>query len=125
MTEPKPDFQKTVDRRSDKKKKEESGLPDSPEGLFARDQFSFLLPGETPIVVGRIHPAIFWKSVVVLLLALGLLTGPASNLSVFLGGIGLFMYVYAYITKRYLLLMLTDKHVIIRSGIAFADPQAT
>lgn len=89
-------------------------------GLFYQDEQNFLIEGETPLLKGDIHPAIFWKSVAVFVLA-AILLKPAFNLAVFLALVGLFMFVLAFITHKCLVLLLTDMHVIVRSGIAFAD----
>ncbi len=81
---------------------------------------AFLLEGETMLVQGRVHPAIYWKAVAVLGLAVVLLF-KAFALGMFLAFVSAVMFFLASLTQRYLVLILTDKRVIIRSGIAFVE----
>ncbi len=80
----------------------------------------FLLEGETLLVQGRIHPAIYWKAVAVLGLTLVLLV-KAFNLGVFFLLVSGVMFLMAGLTQRFLMLILTDKRVVIRAGIAFVE----
>lgn len=81
---------------------------------------AFLLEGEQMIVQGRVHPAIFWKAVGVMGLAVVMLF-KAFALGLFLCFVAAVMMALAALTRRYLVLILTDKRVIIRAGIAFVE----
>lgn len=81
---------------------------------------AFLLEGETMIIQGRVHPAIYWKSVAVFGLALVMLFN-AFALGMFLAFVATIMFFLAGLTQRYLVLILTDKRVIIRAGVAFVE----
>lgn len=80
----------------------------------------FLVEGEQALVQGIISKAIYWKGVAVLILALFLLF-PAFNLGLFLLLVGGVMIFLAALTERYLILILTDKRVIIRAGILYVE----
>lgn len=80
----------------------------------------FLLEGETMIVQGHVHPAIYWKAIAVIGVAVVMLF-KAFALGVFLCFVGAVMFALAALTQRYLVLILTDKRVIIRAGIAFVE----
>lgn len=80
----------------------------------------FLIEGEQALVQGIISKAIYWKGVVVLLLALFLLY-PAFNLGLFLLLVAGVMIFVSALTERYLILILTDKRVIIRAGIMYVE----
>lgn len=81
---------------------------------------AFLLEGETLLIQGRVHPAIYWKSVAVFGLAFVMLFN-AFALGMFLSFVAAIMFFLAALTQRYLVLILTDKRVIIRAGIAFVE----
>jgi len=68
-----------------------------------------------------IHPAIYWKGVAVLVLAVLLLPTFLQNLSLLFLFVGVVMLILAYMTRRYLILLATDKRLIVRSGILYAD----
>ena len=80
----------------------------------------FLLEGETLLLRGDIHPAIYWKSVAVGLLAVFLLF-KAFNLGVFILFVAAVMGAIASLTRKYLVLILTDKRVMIRAGILYVE----
>lgn len=85
--------------------------------------FSFdtvLVDGEKLVYQARISLAIYWKSIVVLVFGVILLF-MAFNLGVFFTFIGLSMFAIAALTRYYLLLALTDRRVVVRSGILFLD----
>jgi len=77
---------------------------------------SMLREGETLKRVAQIHWGIFWKSGAVFLLALFLLI-KAFPLGVFFTLVSGVMLVTAFLTKHYLILALTDKRLIVRTGI--------
>ncbi len=76
---------------------------------------------EHVIAQSVIHDAIFWKSVVVIVLGMLVLPTFATTLGVFLMFVGVIMLVIAYMTRRFLIVIATDKRIIIRSGILYAD----
>lgn len=77
---------------------------------------------EAMIAVSVIHPAIYWKGVAVVILGFLLLfSGTFFNLGVLFMIVGLVMLILAYMTRQYLLLAATDKRVLVRSGIVYAD----
>jgi hypothetical protein len=95
-------------------------IPSGKIALSGRQTPDFLLEGENLLVRGLIHPAIFWKAVAVLILAVILLI-KAFNLGLFMLLVAGIMIVMATLTQRYLVLILTDKRVIIRAGIAYVE----
>lgn len=95
---------------------------DSPRAIIK----SMLLPDERILQVGRVSAAIYWHSVAVLilsvvfmvLLALFGLPMPLLLLAgLFLAFKVTGMFIIAFLTRHYLLLVATDKRVIIRLGI--------
>jgi membrane protein YdbS with pleckstrin-like domain len=75
-----------------------------------------LQAGEEARMRAVIHPGIYWRAIAVLCLA-ALLLFKAFNLGLFLLLVGVLMFMFAQATKYYLLLLLTDRRVIIRFGI--------
>lgn len=75
---------------------------------------------ENVLFVGRIHGAIMWKAVAVLVLAVLCLL-VAVNLALFFGFIGVVMLVIAHVTRTYLLLAATNHRILLRGGIVYAD----
>lgn len=75
------------------------------------------LQGKEKIVrVAKIHNGIFWKAVLVSLLAIFLLI-KVFNLGVFIGIVAGVMWITALLTRHYLMLAVTDKRVLFRNGI--------
>lgn len=97
-----------------------SMLPTGKVALSGHQTPDFLLEGETLLVRGQIHKAIYWKSVAVFILAVFLLF-KAFNLGVFMLFVASVMMAMAALTERYLVLILTDKRVIIRAGITYVE----
>lgn len=81
---------------------------------------SLLQKDEQFVRVAKIHEGIFWKGAFVFLLSLLLLV-LAFNLGVFLMFVSLLILSIAYLTKHYLMLVLTDKRIMIRHGIIKLD----
>lgn len=79
-----------------------------------------LLDGETVLNIAQIHPAIYWKSIAMLVFGL-LLLMPAFNLGVFFIIVAGILAVYAWMTKHFLMLALTSKRVLLRYGIIKLD----
>lgn len=77
-----------------------------------------LLPGEELVHLATVSPGIYWKSAAMLLAGCvaGLLYSPYIGVYFFIvAGV---MLVFAYLTRKYLLLAATDKRVIMCGGIA-------
>ena len=83
---------------------------------------AMLRPDERLIRSARVSQAIYWRGIVVFLLAGLLLMSPMlSNLGVFLMIVSMIVLLHAYLTRYYLMLVLTDKRVLIRKGILTLD----
>jgi len=81
---------------------------------------SMLKENEQVMRIATIHWGIYWKGLVVLLLGLYLLV-VVPNLGMFIIAVALIMLVIAHLTKYYLMLVLTDRRVLIRHGIIQLD----
>lgn len=79
-----------------------------------------VLPDERIIRVANFHWGIYWKSAVVGVIGF-LLMLKVFNLGAFLMVVAGIMFGVAYMTKHYLLLILTDKRLLIRSGLVRMD----
>lgn len=75
-----------------------------------------LRPGENLVRVARIHWGIYWKGFAVLALSLVLML-KVFNLGAFFMIVAAITLGLAYLTKHYMLLMLTDKRMVVRHGI--------
>lgn len=99
-----------------------------PLQIFTQDDFNRLkqLTGvrlqsdEEVLFIGVIHPAIMWKGIAVLFLAVAFLF-VAVNLALFLAFVGVVMLVIASITQQYLLIAATNYRILMRGGIVYAD----
>lgn len=92
-------------------------MPPVPEAVKA-----LIKDDEKVIRVATIHWGIYWKAVAVAFIAILLLITPAVfNLGVFLAGVTVIMAGLAWLTKSFLLLVLTDKRVFLRHGILRVD----
>lgn len=81
---------------------------------------SMLQENETIVRAARIHDGIFWKGSVVFLLSVPLVI-KLFNLGAFLMFVSIIMLSFAYLTRHYLVLVLTDRRVLIRHGIVHLD----
>lgn len=79
-----------------------------------------VLPDEKIIKIAQFHWGIYWKSGAVGILAFFLLI-TVFNLGVFMILVAGAMFGVAYMTKHYLLLILTNKRLLIRSGLIRMD----
>lgn len=75
---------------------------------------------ETIIAEGVISSGIYWKAFAVLVLAI-IIGLKAWQLGVFLGFVTFVMFVMAALTRKFLLLILTNHRVIVRFGIMNLD----
>ncbi len=81
---------------------------------------NMLVKGEKIILCARVHGALYWRSVAVLLIAVVLFFYiPA--LSAVIGAAGVIMLCVAMLTKYYLLLVVTNKRVLARYGLLQMD----
>lgn len=90
---------------------------ESPSNVYVR---SLLRGGETMTLMGEIHYGIYWKAAALGCFSIILLLS-VFNLGVFMAIIAALTFIYAALTKHYLLLALTSKNVIIRYGIINLD----
>ena len=77
---------------------------------------AMLREGETLKRAAAIHWGIYWKGAALLVVSLLLMT-KIFNLGAFLFLVSAVAFAFAYLTKYYLLLVLTDKRLIVRHGI--------
>ena len=76
---------------------------------------------ESLLTLARIHGAIYWTGVAIIIFGMLLLLTFAASLGLFLIFVGIVMLILAHLTRRYLLLAASDKRIFIRSGILYAD----
>ncbi len=76
---------------------------------------------ENFLALARIHGAVYWKGVALIITGMLLLLTFASSLGIFLIFVGIVMLLIAHLTRRFLLLGASDKRIFIRSGILYAD----
>ena len=81
---------------------------------------NMLVKDEELLVQGEIHPAIYWKSVAVLIFSL-LLSLKVPMLGVVFGVFGLLLLAFAVLSRHFLLIALTNKRVLTRYGILQTD----
>lgn len=79
-----------------------------------------IMPDERILRVAQFSNGIYWKGIVVLVFA-GLLTLWVFNLGLFLIVVAGLMLGVSYITKHYLVLILTNKRLLMRSGLIRMD----
>ncbi len=79
-----------------------------------------MVSGEEIILRARLHGAIYWKSIAVLLLAL-LMFFVIPPFGFLLGAVGVVMLCTAILTQHYLLLAITNKRVLARYGLLQMD----
>lgn len=82
---------------------------------------AILKDDEKILRVAKIHSGIYWKSIAVGIIAIVMLFGPLFNLGVFMCLVTLILFTIATLYKHYLLLVLTDKRVLLRHGILRVD----
>ena len=109
-----------LDKMTSSKKK--SSDKDAATSYVGKDDAAeaILVEGEEMLVQCRIHGAIYWKSVAVLIFAI-LLVFQIPVLGAFFGFVGLLMVIGATLTKHFLLLALTNKRVLSRYGVLQVD----
>lgn len=80
-----------------------------------------LVSGEEVVLRAKLHSAIYWKSIAVIVLGCIFLIFIARPLGYLLLTVGAIMVVLAMITKHYLLLAITNKRVLARYGLLQMD----
>lgn len=80
-----------------------------------------LVKGEEVLHVSHISSGIYWTTIAVVVLALLVGTFVASRLGLFFLGVAGLMAVYAALRQSFLLLVLTNKRILARSGILKVD----
>ncbi|PZQ45403.1 MAG: hypothetical protein DI551_07435 [Micavibrio aeruginosavorus] len=79
-----------------------------------------LTEDEKILITGRVHGAIYWKSVAVMIFGI-LLFLVAASLGFFFLLVGGIMLVLAHLTRYYRILAATNKRVLVRGGFFYAD----
>ena len=82
---------------------------------------SMLVKDEKIVVYGRVHPAIYWKSVAILLLGVLFAIFFAVELGILLAVAALLKFAWVELIRHYLLLVLTDKRFLVRYGVLQVD----
>jgi Bacterial PH domain len=80
-----------------------------------------LTADEKIIATTKIHDAIYWKSVAVILMGMLMLPWFLQNLGFLLIFVGLVMLGLAYMAQTFLILTATDKRIFVRSGYVYTD----
>ena len=96
---------------------------DAQESLSLRGQDvpSGLREGEKVLGRARISQGIFWKPLVVLMLALPFFFSMAAPLGFFLALVAFVMASYFYLMKHFMMFVVTNQRLLIRSGIIKID----
>jgi hypothetical protein len=80
-----------------------------------------LLKDEVVMASGVVSSGIFWRSAAVFILALVVMILIAHELGIFLGIVAVLMAIHAIILKEVLLLVVTNKRILVRYGILQVD----
>ena len=80
-----------------------------------------LLTGETVVRTAIISNYIYWHSVAVFILALLVAVFIAAPLGALLGGVSVLLAIYAILRKEILMLVVTNKRILVRYGILQVD----
>lgn len=91
-----------------------------PKSFQDHELEKMLVSGEEVILRAKLHGAIYWKSVAVLLLALFMFF-VIQPFGFILGVVGILMLCVAILTQHYLLLAITNKRVLARYGLLQMD----
>lgn len=80
-----------------------------------------LRDGESVLIKGRVSGAIYWKAVVALTISVWVTSNIHPNLGVFLGLVAFTAFLYAFLLRSFLLLIVTNQRVFFRSGLIKVD----
>ncbi|HRC26390.1 MAG TPA: PH domain-containing protein [Alphaproteobacteria bacterium] len=89
-----------------------------PPAKSSRPALPALVPGEEILATSRIHAGIYWKSVAVLILGF-LLLFKVFNLGIMFLIVGAGMAAVAWVMRTNLMLVLTNRRVVVRQGLLF------
>ncbi len=109
-----------VESHRTKRRNRDSDKSFSRESRFKVDVDSLLVDGEKILERGVISNAIYWKSIVVLIIGFIVLFF-VHQLGILLGIVSVFMFAYATIAKEILMFVLTDRRIFVRYGILQVD----
>ncbi len=109
----------TAERKQKQRVKPSPGR--QPQSFQDQELARMLVSGEEIILRARLHGAIYWKSVAVLVLGLvvGIFLAPV--LGIMFGIFGAVMLCVAILTQHYLLLAVTNKRILARYGLLQMD----
>lgn len=80
-----------------------------------------LVEGEGVVATGIIHWGIYWRAIAVFVLAIFFALFIAVELGIFLALVSVIAGIYAVLKKEILLLVVTDKRVLVRFGLLQVD----
>lgn len=80
-----------------------------------------LVRGEEVILRARLHGALYWRSVAVLIFALIMFVFFIQPIGVMLAVVGVFMFIVDILTKHFILLAVTNKRILARYGLLQMD----
>ncbi len=97
-----------------------AGRTRQPKAFQDKEIEKVLVSGEEVLLRARLHGALFWKPIAVLLLAicLGVIIPVLGMLLAVVGGL---MFIVAILTQHFLLLAVTNKRVLARYGLLQMD----
>ena len=87
----------------------------------SRDMQERLVQGEVIVEAAEIHPAVYWKAVAVFVLSVLVALMIAKELGLVLALAGLGMAVHAVLLQKILMMVVTNKRVLVRYGILQVD----
>ncbi len=88
---------------------------------YKTDISDMLVSGETVVERAVIHDGIYWQSLAVLLISVVVGLFIAVELGMLLAVVALLMFAYATVRKEILLMVLTNKRILVRYGILQVD----
>ncbi|MGB4057045.1 MAG: PH domain-containing protein [Alphaproteobacteria bacterium] len=100
---------------------QESVKTASPSSRGIKGAEERLLPGETILESAVVHNGIFWHAGAIFLLAVLVTIFLPYELGILLAVVALLMAAYAYIRKEILMLVVTNKRVLVRYGLLQVD----
>ncbi len=92
-----------------------------PKSFQDQELERMLVSGEEIILRARLHGAIYWKAIAVLLVSIFVGFFLVPTLGIMLGVVGAIMLCIAILTQHYLLLAVTNKRVLARYGLLQMD----
>jgi len=108
-------------RKAQKNKNNPKAAVPNKGNRFRVDVESLLVNGETVIEQGVISNGIYWKAIVVLIIAVVVALLLVVEIGALLAAVSILMFIHAAITQQVLLFVLTDRRVFVRYGILQVD----